>query len=219
MNSETLQEPAGDWRTWLVIGDRATGKTTFGERWAERKAREHKNANVVSVLPLAAARLCRLGLNGAVAAKVYTEATVESMKGRSFDFAWIDEPSMFCSPGSVIEAVQMSLRKSGTRLLVTTDSTSDKWLAHLKSEPGTAMDTLDRCWVQDPVWNATLRDAPGKRIWNAAFRDAVEKRIAAADVGKSSDQESTTLRRRACECGAVKCCSEIHSNWCPAKSA
>ncbi len=122
--------PAGDWRTWLVMGGRGSGKTRAGAEWvhALASAGERSDLRIALVAEtLGDARevmidgvsgICRIARdkcpdfeisrrrlvwrNGAVA-QIFSSEDPEALRGPQFHFAWCDEQiSALCAHASTM---------------------------------------------------------------------------------------------------------------------
>lgn len=155
--------PAGDWRTWLVLGGRGGGKTRAGAEWVADRAREGGRIALVgqSLLdvrevmiegPSGVRALPRYGLggrprweasrrrlvwgNGAVAT-AYSAEDPESLRGPQFGAAWADEWCAWRKPEATLALLRMGLRLGDRpRLVVTTTPKPTAALRRLLKEPG-----------------------------------------------------------------------------------
>jgi phage terminase large subunit-like protein len=120
--------PHGDWRTWVLLGGRGSGKTRAGAEWVHGLASAGQRSDLRIALvaeTLGDARevmidgisgICRIARrnrpefeisrrrlvwpNGAVA-QVFSSEDPESLRGPQFHLAWCDElPSALCAHAS-----------------------------------------------------------------------------------------------------------------------
>lgn len=155
--------PAGDWRTWLLLGGRGGGKTRAGAEWlADRAADAGRLALVgpslhdvrevmvegpsgLRALPRytrggrprwEASRRRLIWPNGALAYGFSAEDP-ESLRGPQFGAAWADELCVWRRPAETLALLRMGLRL-GTRpqLAITTTPKPITALRVLLSEPG-----------------------------------------------------------------------------------
>ncbi len=142
------QPPEGDWRTWLLIGGRGSGKTRAGAEWVHRIASAGKQSDLRIALvaeTLGDARevmidgisgICRIARrcrpafevsrrrliwpNGAMA-QVFSSEDPESLRGPQFHMAWADELGKWKYPQETWDMLQFGLRLGeAPRQLVTT---------------------------------------------------------------------------------------------------
>jgi phage terminase large subunit-like protein len=141
------EEPAGDWRTWLVMAGRGFGKTRTGAEWVLAQARAHPNSRIALVGAtldevakvmvegesgiLACARLHeqlvwrasigKLRLPGDGLAIAYSGATPGRLRGPQHHFAWADEIAKWARPEETWNNLQLGLRLGERpRAIVTT---------------------------------------------------------------------------------------------------
>jgi hypothetical protein len=122
--------PEGDWRTWLIMGGRGSGKTRAGAEWvhaiASAGARSDLRIALVAetlgdareVMIDGVSGICRIARgkypdfeisrrrlvwpNGAVA-QIFSSEDPEALRGPQFHFAWCDEQnSALCARTSTI---------------------------------------------------------------------------------------------------------------------
>ena len=140
-------EPAGDWRVWLLMAGRGFGKTLAGAQWVTACARAHPGARialvganvdeVVKVMIegpsglLAVARHdeppvwqpthLTLRFHSGAVAFVYSAAAGEKLRGPEHDFAWADELAKWERADACWDNLMMGLRRGARpRCLVTT---------------------------------------------------------------------------------------------------
>jgi phage terminase large subunit-like protein len=130
------QEPAGQWRTWLLMAGRGFGKTRTGAEWVLARARRWPGArialvggsldDVVKVMVegesglLASARLHerliwrpstgRLRLPEGGLATAYSGANPGRLRGPQHHFAWADELAKWAYPEETWDNLQLGLR-------------------------------------------------------------------------------------------------------------
>jgi phage terminase large subunit-like protein len=136
--------PPGDWRIWLFLGGRGSGKTRAGAEWIAEGVREgrmnrialigatHNDARAVmiegesgllrvsntAVYQPANRRV--LWTNGAIAT-VLSADEADSIRGHQFDHAWADEFAKWSDPQAGLDMILMALRLGeDPRMCVTT---------------------------------------------------------------------------------------------------
>ena len=160
--------PAGDWRTWLVMGGRGSGKTRAGAEWVHALA---VNSGARSDLRIAlvaetlgdarevmidgVSGICRVARhgrpdfeisrrrlvwpNGAVA-QIFSSEDPESLRGPQFHFAWCDELAKWKYGQESFDMLQFGLRLgSFPRQLVTTTPRPVPLLKRLIADPATVL--------------------------------------------------------------------------------
>ncbi len=114
--------PPGDWRSWLILGGRGSGKTRAGAEWVHELATRHPNAGELRIALVAetlgdarevmidgVSGICRIARakrpdfeasrrrlvwpTGAMA-QIFSSEDPESLRGPQFHFAWCDELAM-----------------------------------------------------------------------------------------------------------------------------
>ncbi len=157
------QPPEGDWRTWLLIGGRGSGKTRAGAEWVHRiaSAAQHSDLRIALVAEtLGDARevmidgisgICRIARrrrpafevsrrrlvwpNGAMA-QVFSSEDPESLRGPQFHMAWADELGKWKYPQETWDMLQFGLRLGeAPRQLVTTTPRPIPLLKALLADP------------------------------------------------------------------------------------
>ncbi len=142
------QPPPGDWRTWLLMGGRGSGKTRAGAEWVQTLATgpQAKGLRIALVAEtLGDARevmidgvsgICRIAgskapdfeitrrrlvwPSGAVA-QIFSSEDPESLRGPQFHFAWCDELAKWKHAEETFDMLQFGLRLGNDpRQLVTT---------------------------------------------------------------------------------------------------
>ena len=137
--------PAGDWRAWLFMGGRGSGKTRAGAEWVAAQARRRTAARIALIGPTfhdvrevmiegqsglralgrrrpnyEASRKRLVWPNGAQAF-CFSAEDPESLRGPQFDAAWCDELCYWAHPEEALATLEHGLRLGQSpRLLVTT---------------------------------------------------------------------------------------------------
>ncbi len=159
------QPPPGDWRTWLIMGGRGSGKTRAGAEWVHAiasagrvsdlrialiaetlgDAREVMIDGISGIMRIARSRrpefeISRRRLvwpNGAVA-QIFSPEDPESLRGPQFHFAWSDELAKWKHGQDTWDMLQFGLRLGNApRQLVTTTPRPVPLLKALISDPTT----------------------------------------------------------------------------------
>lgn len=159
--------PDGDWRTWLIMGGRGSGKTRAGAEWVQALASAGERSNLRIALvaeSLGDARevmidgvsgICRIAgakrpefeisrrrlvwKNGAVA-QIFSSEDPESLRGPQFHFAWCDELAKWKHAQETFDMLQFGLRLGADpRQLVTTTPRSVPILKMLIADPATRL--------------------------------------------------------------------------------
>lgn len=166
--SQTLpgqEDPAGDWRSWLIMAGRGFGKTRTGAEWVLAQARANPSARIALIggTPdevakvmvegesgiLACARLHeklkwrpstgKLRLPGDGIAVVYSGANPDRLRGPQHHFAWADELAKWARPDECWDNLQLGLRLGEqARAVVTTTPRPMPLLSRLIADPATA---------------------------------------------------------------------------------
>ena len=163
------QAPEGDWRTWLVMGGRGSGKTRAGAEWVHRLASEaavplrialvaETLADAREVMVDGVSGLWRIARhrrpafeisrrrlvwpNGSVA-QLFSSEDPESLRGPQFDLAWCDELGKWKHARETWDMLQFGLRL-GTepRQVVTTTPRAIPLLKAIVADPGTVVTRL-----------------------------------------------------------------------------
>jgi Uncharacterized conserved protein len=192
------QPPPGDWRTWLIMGGRGSGKTRAGAEWVHRMASAGARSDLRIALvaeTLGDARevmidgvsgICRIARkdrpqfevsrrrlvwpNGAVA-QIFSSEDPEALRGPQFHYAWCDELAKWKHPEDTFDMLQFGLRLGhDPRQLVTTTPRPVPILKRLIADPGTR---LVRISTQDNAGNL----APG-------YISALEARYGGTRLGR-----------------------------------
>lgn len=159
--------PAGNWRTWLVMGGRGSGKTRTGAEWVQALASADARSEVRIALvaeTLGEARevmvdgvsgICRIARtnrpdfeisrrrlvwpNGAMA-QIFSSEDPESLRGPQFHYAWCDELAKWKHAEETFDMLQFGLRLGrDPRQLVTTTPRPVPVLKRLLADPGTQL--------------------------------------------------------------------------------
>jgi phage terminase large subunit-like protein len=153
--------PVGDWRTWLLLGGRGSGKTFAGAFWVADKAC-HTQLSFALVGPTLhdvrevmvegcsglkaltprgrrprweGGRRRLLWENGSVA-YAFSSEDPDSLRGPQFHHAWADEFCAWRKPEAVLETLRMGLRLGpAPQLMVTTTPRPTAALRRLMVEP------------------------------------------------------------------------------------
>ena len=189
--------PDGDWRVWLLMGGRGSGKTRAGAEWVQQlacgarpglrialvaetlgDAREVMIDGVSGICRIAwknrpefeASRRRLVWPNGTVA-QIFSSEDPESLRGPQFDYAWCDELGKWKHGQETWDMLQFALRLgSDPRALVTTTPRPVPVLKALMADPGTV---TQRIRTSDNAANL----APG-------FLDAMAGRYGGTRLGR-----------------------------------
>lgn len=162
------QPPGGDWRTWLMMGGRGSGKTRAGAEWVHALAcaggtkSDLRIALVAETLGDArevmidgVSGICRVARqcvpdfevtrrrlvwpNGAMA-QIFSSEDPESLRGPQFHFAWCDELAKWKYAEETFDMLQFGLRLGDDpRQLVTTTPRPVPILKRLMADPATRL--------------------------------------------------------------------------------
>lgn len=163
------QPPEGDWRTWLLMGGRGSGKTRAGAEWVHglasmspqplrfalvaetlADAREVMIDGMSGIWQIARFRrpdfeITRRRLvwpNGSVA-QIFSSEDPDSLRGPQFDYAWCDELAKWRHGQETWDMLQFGLRLGHhPRQLVTTTPRPLPLIRALLDDPGTAVRKL-----------------------------------------------------------------------------
>jgi phage terminase large subunit-like protein len=156
------QPPDGDWRSWILIGGRGSGKTRAGAEWVHQLAMTSRQSELRIALigeTLGDARevmvdgvsgICRIAKrcrpsfeasrrrlvwpNGAVA-QIFSSEDPESLRGPQFHCAWADELGKWAYPQETWDMLQFGLRLGEQpRQMVTTTPRAMPLLKSLMAE-------------------------------------------------------------------------------------
>ncbi len=226
VNGRSEQKPpAGDWRTWLVMGGRGSGKTRAGAEWvhALASAAERSDLRIALVAEtLGDARevmidgvsgICRIARgkgpdfeisrrrlvwpSGAVA-QIFSSEDPEALRGPQFHYAWCDEIGKWKHAQETFDMLQFGLRLGrDPRQLVTTTPRPVPVLRRLIADPSTRL----------------VRIATGDNRNNLApgFIEALERRYGGTRLGRQElagelieDREDALWRRGEIEACVVR---------------
>ncbi|MFB2551002.1 DNA-packaging protein [Ensifer soli] len=157
--------PEGDWRVWLMMGGRGSGKTRAGAEWVQATAtataglrialvaetlgdaREVMVDGVSGICAIArrmapdfeASRRRLVWPNGSIA-QIFSSEDPESLRGPQFHAAWCDELGKWRHPQETFDMLQFALRLGEQpRMLVTTTPRPIPLLKALTGEPSTVL--------------------------------------------------------------------------------
>jgi len=224
------QPPAGDWRTWLILGGRGSGKTRAGAEWIHALASAERRSDLRIALvaeTLGDARevmidgvsgICRIARrgcpefeisrrrlvwpNGSVA-QIFSSEDPESLRGPQFHFAWCDELAKWKHAQETWDMLQFGLRLgSHPRQLVTTTPRPVPLLKELIADAGTRLTRIST------LANAANL-APG-------FIDALKHRYGGTRLGRQEldgelieDREDALWRREMIEAATIRFTGEL----------
>ncbi|MCX8998473.1 terminase family protein [Rhizobiaceae bacterium BDR2-2] len=162
------QPPEGDWRTWLMMGGRGSGKTRAGAEWVHALARACGARSGLRIALVAetlgdarevmidgVSGICRVARtmvpdfevtrrrlvwpNGAVA-QIFSSEDPESLRGPQFHYAWCDELAKWKYAEETFDMLQFGLRLGDDpRQLVTTTPRPVPVLKRLMADPATRL--------------------------------------------------------------------------------
>ncbi|MFA7598840.1 MAG: terminase family protein [Candidatus Cloacimonas sp.] len=142
--------PEGDWRYWVVLGGRSSGKSRTGSEWIIQRAREGKgpigligqtSADVrdvmIEILPSSIIQVSPPDFkpvyepskrrlvwpNGTFAIAIGGDNAETQLRGPQFQTVWCDELPKFIDPSSTLEQIKYSLRIGDSRALFSTTPT------------------------------------------------------------------------------------------------
>ncbi|WP_310298672.1 terminase large subunit domain-containing protein [Rhizobium sp. BE258] len=217
--------PEGDWRTWLLLGGRGSGKTRAGAEWVHAVASAGQRSDLRIALvaeTLGDARevmidgisgICRIARrnrpefeisrrrlvwpNGAVA-QVFSSEDPESLRGPQFHMAWCDELAKWKHGQETFDMLQFGLRLGNRpQQLVTTTPRPVPLLKALMADEGTRLTRISTL-----ANRANL--APG-------FIDALDARYGGTRLGRQEldgelieDREDGLWKRGQIEALAIR---------------
>ncbi|MBP1853221.1 phage terminase large subunit-like protein [Rhizobium halophytocola] len=167
---EEQMPPKGDWRHWLLIGGRGSGKTRAGAEWvqamASRGARSDLRIALVAetlgdareVMIDGVSGICRVAgrhapdveisrrrlvwPNGAMA-QMFSSEDPESLRGPQFHLAWCDEIAKWKYAEDTFDMLQFGLRLGALpRIVATTTPRPVPLLKRLLADPATVTTRL-----------------------------------------------------------------------------
>ena len=165
--------PEGEWRTWLILGGRGSGKTRPGAEAVREFADRNPGARIAIVGPTAAD--CRdvmvggdsgllsvypgserpefkpsrrfLRFRSGAMGFLYSAEEPERLRGPAHHFAWLDEIATYERWADVWSNLQFGLRLGDyPRVLATTTPKPLRWLKELTQDAGTR---ISRCTTWD----------------------------------------------------------------------
>lgn len=188
--------PDGDWRNWLLMGGRGSGKTRAGAEWVHELAMGRADLRIAlvaetlgdarevmidgmsgimriarrnrPVLEISRRRL--LWPNGSMA-YIFSSEDPESLRGPQFHYAWCDELAKWKHGEETFDMLQFGLRLGDDpRQLITTTPRPVPVLKRLMADPGTV----------------TARISTRSNLQNLApgFLAAMEARYGGARLGR-----------------------------------
>jgi phage terminase large subunit-like protein len=218
--------PNGDWRTWLVLGGRGSGKTRAGAEWVQALAADAGERSDLRIALIAetlgdarevmidgVSGICRIARrfrpefeisrrrlvwpNGAVA-QIYSSEDPESLRGPQFHFAWCDELAKWRHAEDTFDMLQFGLRLGvWPRQLITTTPRPVPLLKRLMADAGTRLTRM-------PTAANARNLAPG-------FLDALALRYGGSRLGRQeldgeliADREDALWQRAAIEAATVR---------------
>jgi len=189
--------PTGDWRSWLILGGRGSGKTRAGAEWVHALALEASTpirmalvaetlADAREVMVDGVSGICRIARrhapsfevsrrrlvwpNGSVA-QLFSSEDPESLRGPQFHYAWADEAGKWKHAEETWDMLQFGLRLgTSPRQAVTTTPRASPLLKRLLADPGLR---LSRLATRDNAKNL----APG-------FIEALDRRYGGTRLGR-----------------------------------
>jgi phage terminase large subunit-like protein len=199
--------PKGDWRVWLLMGGRGSGKTRAGAEWVHAMALARPDSRIALVAEtLGDARevmidgvsgICRIAgrsrpefeasrrrlvwPNGSIG-QIFSSEDPESLRGPQFHLAWCDELGKWKHAQETWDMLQFGLRlRDDPRVLVTTTPRPVPLLRALAADPKTA---VRRIRTEDNAKNLSPR-----------FLDAMADRYGGTRLGRQElDGELITDR-------------------------
>jgi phage terminase large subunit-like protein len=189
--------PQGDWRTWLLMGGRGSGKTRAGAEWVHglastspeplrfalvaetlSDAREVMIDGISGIWRIAGRKrpdfeISRRRLvwpNGSVA-QIFSSEDPDSLRGPQFDYAWCDELAKWKHARETWDMLQFGLRLGrAPRQVVTTTPRPVPLIRALIDDPGTVVRRL-----------STRANAENLA---KGFLEAIEKRYGGTRLGR-----------------------------------
>ena len=220
------QAPEGDWRNWLILGGRGSGKTRAGAEWVHGLATGHALAGELRIALVAetlgdarevmidgVSGICRIARrlrpsfeasrrrlvwpNGAMA-QIFSSEDPESLRGPQFHFAWCDELAKWKYGQETWDMLQFGLRLGDRpRQLITTTPRPVPLLKALMGDAETVLTRMSTLANRDNL-------APG-------FMQALESRYGGTRLGRQEldgelieDREDGLWKREAIEAVTIR---------------
>lgn len=182
--------PEGDWRVWLLMGGRGSGKTRAGAEWVQALALSAPDLRIALVAETlgdgrevmidGVSGICRIAgrarpefeasrrrlvwPNGSIA-QIFSSEDPESLRGPQFHFAWCDELGKWKHAQETWDMLQFGLRLGAMpRVLVTTTPRPVPLLRALAADPRTAVRRIrtdDNAQNLSPGFIAAMADRYG----------------------------------------------------------
>ena len=191
--------PDGDWRTWVLMGGRGSGKTRAGAEWVHALATTRIGGSPRRIALVAEtlgdarevmidgiSGICRIARrnrpdfeasrrrlvwpNGTIA-QIFSSEDPESLRGPQFDFAWCDELGKWKHAQETFDMLQFALRLGDhPQVLVTTTPRPLPLLKALIADPATR--------------TRQIRTTDNARNLAPGFLDAMAKRYGGTRLGR-----------------------------------
>ncbi|OLP54996.1 DNA-packaging protein [Rhizobium rhizosphaerae] len=189
--------PEGDWRIWLLMGGRGSGKTRAGSEWVHQHAcaaraplrialvaetlgdaREVMIDGVSGIIriarrarPLFEPSRRRLVWPNGTIAQLFSSEDPESLRGPQFDLAWCDELGKWRHAQETFDMLQFALRLGANpRSLVTTTPRPTPLMKALMADPDTVI--------------ARIRTADNQAHLSPGFLKAMAQRYGGTRLGR-----------------------------------
>lgn len=216
LRSQAQTPPEGDWRVWLFLGGRGSGKTRSGAEWVNalaasgramrigligatlREVRQVMVEGEAGLLntaspaerPVFERGAGRLRWPSGAVGEIYSATRASVLRGPQFDLIWADEFAKWREAQAAFDMAQMGLRL-GThpRMLVTTTPARVRHMRALVADTATAR-------THAPTEANGWRLAPG-------FLDELTRRYGVSALGRQEiggemlEDDETALFRRA----------------------
>nr|WP_329605638.1 terminase family protein [Rhizobium alarense] len=193
---DAQRAPDGDWRTWLLMGGRGSGKTRAGAEWVQATACATPDLRIALVAEtLGDARevmidgvsgICRIARenrpdfeasrrrlvwpNGTIA-QIFSSEDPESLRGPQFHLSWCDELGKWKHAQETWDMLQFGLRLGERpRVLVTTTPRPVPLVKALAADPATAL--------------RRIRTAENQKHLSAGFIAAMRERYGGTRLGR-----------------------------------
>jgi len=180
--------PPGNWRTWLNLGGRGSGKTTASAHATAATARDGRARRIAIIartaddlrnISIAALQVAvgpglryypsnhhKLIFPGGAIGFGFSATRPDSLRGHQFDLAWADEAAAFPDP-DLFNQLDLALRAPGARLVVSTTPRPTKFIRDLVADPSTVITrsrTQDNAAYLDPAALAAYAKYEGTRL-------------------------------------------------------